>query len=201
VVRAVLCSFVLSVGLLACAPDSEPAGAAGARGAAGRNGGSGLAANGGGAGCTMNLGCTLASAASSGDVRRDCVDRINQFRSQCACLPALERWSAAESCADRMAMHDSTTGKAHAGFSGRICSPGGNGQNECPSYPSEQGVMDTCLQLMWSEGPPPQSTCEGSCFQQHGHFINMTNPQFKRVACGFHRTADGKIWSVQNFSP
>ncbi|HKU42915.1 MAG TPA: CAP domain-containing protein [Polyangiales bacterium] len=187
---------MLSVFLLACGSDAEPDGTAGQSG-----GGAGAAADGSGGGCTMNLSCTLSPPASSGDVHQDCVDRINQFRMQCACLPALERWSAGESCADRMAMSDSTTGKAHGGFSGRICSPGGNGQNECPSYPSEQVVLQSCLQQMWNEGPPAQAPCEGSCFQQHGHFINMTNAQWKRVACGFHRTADGKVWSVQNFAP
>ena len=138
--------------------------------------------------------------ASTGDVRQDCVDRINQFRTQCACLAPLERWTAAESCADQMAMYDSMSGTAHAGFTNHVCSPGGNGQNECPGYASEDSVLGTCLQQMWSEGPPPQTPCDGACFQSHGHFINMTNPKLKRVACGFARTS-GKLWSVQNFGP
>jgi hypothetical protein len=53
---------------------------------------------------------------------------------------------------------------------------------------------------MYDEGPPPNASCEGSCFQEHGHFINMTNPSYGKVACGFHTTTAGEVWSVQNFA-
>jgi hypothetical protein len=174
------------------------AGATG-RGAAG-TGGAGTAGAAGN-GCTTNIACKLAAPPTTGDVRRDCVDRINQFRMQCACLGPLTRWTDAEACADMMAQHDSMTGTPHSGFSGNICTPRGNGQNECPKYASETSVISTCLQQMWSEGPPPQTPCEGQCFQTYGHFINMTNKQFKKVACGFFKAANGQLWAVQNFSP
>ena len=99
-----------------------------------------------------------------------------------------------------MAEHDSMTGTAHSGFSGHVCTPGGSAQNECPKYNSEASVISTCLQQMWNEGPPPQSPCSGDCFQKYGHFINMTNPKYKRVACGFYKPASGPLWAVQNFS-
>jgi hypothetical protein len=47
---------------------------------------------------------------------------------------------------------------------------------------------------MFNEGPPPTNPCTGSCYRQHGHYINMTNTRYTRVACGF----DGN-WAVQNF--
>jgi hypothetical protein len=172
--------------------------------AGGGSGGAPSAGSGGAAGmssCTMNLACKLAASASSGDVRQDCVNRINQFRTQCACMAPLDRWTDAESCADQMAQYDSMTGTAHSGFSGKICTPGGNGQNECPGYSSETQVVGSCLQQMWSEGPPPQSPCDSACFQKYGHFINMTNTKFKKVACGFFKTSAGSLWAVQNFSP
>ena len=149
----------------------------------------------------MNLSCKLSPPASTGDVHQDCVNRINQFRTQCACLGALERWTAGESCADKMAQHDSTSTTPHAGFTTKICTPGGLAQNECPRFPSEASVMSGCLQQMWSEGPPPKMPCEGDCFQTYGHYINMTDTQYKRVACGFFKTPSGAYWSVQNFSP
>jgi hypothetical protein len=173
-------------------------GSAGAAAGAGAGGAAGAAGSGS---CTQNIACKLAAAASTGDVRQDCVDRINQFRTQCACLPALARWTEAEGCADMMAQHDSMTGEAHSGFTGKVCTPGGQGQNECPGYKSETQVISTCLQQMWSEGPPPQSPCNGDCFQTYGHFINMTNTKFKKVACGLFTTTSGSIWAVQNFSP
>jgi hypothetical protein len=126
------------------------------------------------------------------------VNRINQFREECLCLPALTRWTDGEACADEQAEYDSTR-SPHAGFSDRICD-GGIGQNECPGWGSTQQVIAGCLQQMWSEGPPPSDPCTGQCFQDHGHYINMTNPQHSRVACGFYTTPDGDIWAVQNFS-
>jgi hypothetical protein len=44
---------------------------------------------------------------------------------------------------------------------------------------------------MWDEGPGP--------FPAHGHYNNMTNPDYSTVACGFYETDSKKIWSVQNF--
>ena len=146
------------------------------------------------------MSCQLAAEPSSGDARQDCVDRINQFRTQCACLPPLQRWTEGEACADQMAEYDSGQNKAHAGFGADLCS-GGNAQNECPGWSSESQIIGGCLQQMWNEGPPPMSPCNGSCFQMYGHFINMTNKSMKKVACGFYKNAQNKIWAVQNFSP
>ena len=128
---------------------------------------------------------------STGDPYADCVTRINQLRWECQCLPALQRWNAAEGCADQHAEYDSTR-SAHAGFRDDICAPRGWAQNECPSWPSEERVITGCLQAMWDEGP-------GEPFSVHGHYINMTNPEHSMVACGFYETTDGQVWSVQNF--
>jgi hypothetical protein len=136
---------------------------------------------------------------STGDVHQDCVDRINQFREQCACLPPLERWRDGEACADEMAMYDSGGSQAHAAFGDKICD-GGSAQNECPGWRSDSQVVDVCLQKMWDEGPPPMSDCTGGCFQTYGHYLNMSNQRMTKVACGFYTTSDGQVWSVQNFT-
>jgi hypothetical protein len=150
--------------------------------------------------CAQNLDCTLTAPPASSDLYQDCVDRINQFRTQCACLPALERWTEGEACADQMSEYDAMRDDAHAGFSDGICDSGRGGQNECPGYSSNAQVISLCLQQMWSEGPGPETPCEGQCFQDHGHFINMTSTSMTKVACGFYTTSAGKVWSVQNFS-
>jgi hypothetical protein len=98
-----------------------------------------------------------------------------------------------------MAEYDSGTGQAHSGFRDDICD-GGSGQNECPRYRSDESVISGCLQSMWNEGPPPQNPCNDDCFQEYGHFINMTNPRHTKVACGFFTTSDDRVWAVQNFS-
>lgn len=166
----------------------------GAAGAAGASGGSGGAGS-----CVPNLACKLSPPASTGDLYQDCVDRINQFLTQCACLPALARRKDGEACANQMAEYDAGKDTAHAGIRAKICEPGGS-QNECPGYSSNNQVIGLCMQQMWDEGPPPTSTCTGDCYEEHGHFINMTDKDVKQVACGFYTTAAGKVWAVQNFS-
>jgi hypothetical protein len=132
----------------------------------------------------------------TGDPYADCVTRVNQFRA-CACLGPLERNYEAESCMDEQSEYDSSRG-AHQGFSDGICEPNGNSQNECPGWGSVEQVISGCLRMMYYEGPPPSDPCEGQCYQDHGHFINMTGERITSVACGFYE-ADGEVWSVQNF--
>lgn len=128
---------------------------------------------------------------STGDPYADCVNRINQLRWECQCLPPLQRWTDAEGCADQHSEYDSTR-SAHSGFRDNICSPRGYGQNECPGWNSPEHIISGCLQAMWDEGP-------GEPFVEHGHYINMTNPDHSMVACGFYETPSGDVWSVQNF--
>lgn len=154
----------------------------------------------GGGDCTPAVECEPEPLPSTGDVHQDCVDRVNQFRVGCWCMPALERWTEGEACADEHAQYDSENpDPPHGGFRAGICENGGNGQNECPGWGSETQVIEGCLQMMYDEGPPPSGQCEDQCFQEHGHFINMTNDNYTRVACGFYTTPGGDVWAVQNF--
>ncbi|MEM8608499.1 MAG: CAP domain-containing protein [Myxococcota bacterium] len=136
-------------------------------------------------------GCAPSPPPSTGNPHDDCVARINQLRRKCQCLPPLKRWKGGEKCAKKHAKHDMRAG-IHAGFNGRICKPQGLAQNECPAWPSVEGVVDGCLQAMWDEGP-------GKRFSKHGHYINMSSLKYTEVACGFAKTGDGEVWSVQNF--
>jgi hypothetical protein len=182
------------------------AGAGGRSSGAGTNGrggsvsgGTAAVGGGGGAGgCVKNLACKLAAPASTGDIYQDCVDRINQFLTQCACLPALTRSTEGEACADQMAEYDAGKNMAHQGTRDKICEPRGS-QNECPGYSSNNQVISLCFQQMWDEGPPPTDSCTGDCYEEHGHFINMTDDSVTKVSCGFFTTAAGKVWAVQNF--
>lgn len=136
-------------------------------------------------------GCVPDPVPDSGNFKADCVARINQFRWDCQCLPPLDRWADGESCADEHAEYDSTNG-AHAGFRDQICTPRGWAQNECPGWGSKTSIVDGCLQMMWDEGP-------GDDFNEHGHYINMSNTNYTKVACGAYVTGSGGVWSVQNF--
>lgn len=135
-------------------------------------------------------------APNTGDFYADCVTRVNQFRA-CVCLPALERATEAEDCLDQQAEYDSTH-SPHAGFIDGICEPQASAQNECPGWGGPEDVVDGCIQSMFNEGPPPTDECEDQCYQDHGHFINMTGTRYTRVACGMYQDGD-ETWSVQNF--
>jgi len=116
-----------------------------------------------------------------------CVDTINQYRSSLG-LPPYARWTEAEECADSEARSDSQTGEAHGAFP--QC--GESAQNECPHWPGPpESVVAPCLQQMFDEGP--------GNYADHGHYINMTNRQYKSVSCGFYVTASGSVWVIQDF--
>jgi hypothetical protein len=137
--------------------------------------------------------CSPAPPEPTGDAHGDCVARINQLRLECQGLPPLARWTEGEDCADAHAEYDSTADSFHAGFADNICSPRGNAQNECPGWDSVEATRVDCLQQMWDEGP-------GEPFEAHGHYINMSNRAYAKVACGFFTTPTGDVWSVQNFN-
>lgn len=184
--------------------DDDPSGVSGSSGDAGSDGaasnasadesagatGSGMSGCDGGPLAQPIAGCTPTPLAKTGDFGQDCVDRINQFRWECQCLPPLARWTEAEMCTDEQSGTDQQGGTAHANFG--MCSE--FAQNTCPDWPNENEVLDGCLQLMWDEGP-------GEPFEAHGHYINMSSTEYSKVACGRTTTKNAPVWSNQNFSP
>jgi len=134
-------------------------------------------------------GCAPTPPPNTGDFHQDCVDRINQFRWECQCLPPLDRWTDAEACTDQQSADDQNGGGAHGNFG--AC--GENAQNTCPNWGSEEQVVGGCLQMMWDEGP-------GEPFSAHGHYINMSSTTYSKVACG-RSNSSGGVWSNQNFAP
>ena len=133
-------------------------------------------------------------AAGSDDPHQRCVDRINELRESLS-LPPLQRWREGEECSDLQSENDHSSDGAHGNFG--ACQE--SAQNTCPGWPSVDAVIGGCLDQMWAEGPPPSGTCDGACFQMHGHFINMSSTGFTKVACGFHDDGQGSVWSNQNF--
>jgi hypothetical protein len=177
------------------------------------------AGTGGAEGCVVDLECDPPVLPSTGDFAQDCVDRINQFRVGCHCLPALTRWTEAEACADANAEYDAGTGQAHSGWPSTACPDesgplsrdmAGWATNECPGWGSPGEIVSGCMKSMYGEGAewaadlartPTQddySSCNNSCYSQNGHFIAMTKATHTHVACGIFDD-DGEIWSVQNY--
>ncbi|WP_437607272.1 CAP domain-containing protein [Sorangium sp. So ce834] len=172
-------------------------GGAPAAGAGGSDGSTTAGAGGSGgapAGSTSGAGSSGSGAGGSGGkgdptgAAQLCVDTINQHRATLG-LPPLARWTEAESCSDEESESDGNTGQAHGAFG--ACDE--RAQNECPGWngPPESMIVP-CLQVMWDEGP-------GEDFNKHGHYINMSNTAYTKVACGFHTFPDGSVWAVQNF--
>jgi hypothetical protein len=127
------------------------------------------------------------SADALGALRARCVQRTNEFRAKASLRP-LGRRADREACGDGQAQSDGESATAHGAF-GR-CQEGG--QNECPGWPGPlDQVIDQCLAQMFAEGPGP--------FAGHGHYLNMIDPKFSGVACGFSTSASGQIWLVQDF--
>lgn len=162
--------LALCAGLAACGNEAEEQGGAGGR----TGGGSG------GAGGTNN---DVEAA------RASCVAITNGYRQQVGVSPALERWSAQETCADSQAQSDSQTGTAHGAFGD--CTE--RAQNECPGWGGDLSkVVTDCLAMMFAEGP-------GEPYSEHGHYLNMTNTAYTKLACGIYKTAAGKWWLIQDF--
>jgi hypothetical protein len=132
---------------------------------------------------TNNAPAVKADLPSSASDAEKCVDIINKYRATKG-LDPLERWSSQESCADGEAKSDSKSGEAHGAFT--TCTE--MAQNECPGYPgSVSENLPECLADMWAEGPGG------------GHYDNMTNEKYTKVACGIYELSNGDFWSVQNF--
>jgi hypothetical protein len=122
------------------------------------------------------------------DAAQHCVDVINMYRASID-VPPVQRWVDAEPCSNDEAQSDAMTNTPHGAFG--QC--GEFAQNECPGWPGPVNqLLDGCLAQMWAEGP-------GEPFSEHGHYINMSNPAYTQVACGFYETNQGTYWAVQNF--
>lgn len=52
---------------------------------------------------------------------------------------------------------------------------GEKGQNQCLFKYRQRGLVTECLKHMYGEGP-------GENFHEHGHYLNIVNPDFKEVS-------------------
>ena len=134
-----------------------------------------------------------AGGADAGDplaaARAQCVQIINQDRATLSPpSPPLTESTKDEACVDQQAQLDFQANTAHSAF-GKCAE---FAQNECPGWPGPpSSIMTNCLASMWAEGPPPSG--------QDNHWLNMSNPKYKRVACGFYQTPSGDWWATQDF--
>lgn len=141
-------------------------------------------------------------------LRQLCVDTINDFRATLGLAPLVRASAEQESCSDDGAQSDSgPPARPHA--SAGSC-PGLGAQNTCPNWtvgfrnPTVEDALVGCLTAMWNEGEPAQGVqaCiadRAGCFQDHGHWINMSSATSTKVACGFYESSPGTWWMNQDF--
>lgn len=120
------------------------------------------------------------------DASSFCVAEINKYRAQVG-APPLARWDAAETCTANQCQNDAASRRAHGSFG--ACNE--LAQNECPGWGGWSGdpknVLSRCLAAMWAEGPGG------------GHYENMRNPRYTKVACSFYQAPNGQVTAIQNF--
>jgi len=115
--------------------------------------------------------------------RARCLTRLNEYRARVGAAPLAARADAAR-CADSQAQSDAGSRTAHGAFG--QCRE--MAQNECPAWSgSFDEIVDRCLAMMFAEGPGG------------GHYVNITDPNARSVACGVFSGAGGEVWMVQDF--
>ena len=126
------------------------------------------------------------------EMREVCLEFINEKRAS-ENKAALSLWFDATDCSESQAAADFNTNSPHDHFGkcGEIA------QNTCPGLPtrsdfgSQKRALLSCLQEMWNER-------SAGWFSENGHYINMSNPGYTKVTCGFYLES-GKLWANQNF--
>jgi hypothetical protein len=137
---------------------------------------------------------TTDAGTPAGDpVLQHCVDKINSYRAQIG-APPYARSAPLESFAAQAAASDAQTGQVHGYFDQ---TNGGGGvaatEGELPGYSlqdnggSIEGVVDSGLDQMWSEGPG------GANYEE------MASTQYTTAACGYATAQDQSIWVVFDF--
>ena len=177
-------------------------------GAGGLGGAGGMMVSGGSGGVGSG-GTTSVGEDDMDALRQVCVDYINMYRATLGVAALARATPAQEACSDMGAQKDGTSGQAHG--SAGDCD-GLGGQDTCPGWGvggfsgnSTLGdALTGCLDQMWAEGPPPVPEQEciqdyQNCFLVHGHWMNMSNDDYKVVSCGFYKMSDGKWWMNQDF--
>lgn len=147
-------------------------------------------------------------------LRQLCVDYINMYRATLGLMPMRRASPEQEECSDRGAQMDGDSGRAHGSAAAGLCrSVGLGGENTCPGWrvggfsgnATLADALTNCLDAMWDEGEPPVSRqeCQADyqgCFLKHGHYLNMSDPNNRVVACSFYKMASGAYWMNQDFA-
>lgn len=137
--------------------------------------------------------------------REHCLEIINEFRATENLDPLALADEEKQKCADEQAADDLAENKAHGHF--KAC--GEWAQNSGPNASMANGrkaadVAEYYLNMMWNEKKLVESgerdLDKDEDYQYIGHYKNMRNTAYTKVACGIAVSKDGTTgWFNANF--
>ncbi|OWV09012.1 CAP domain-containing protein [Fibrobacter sp. UWB5] len=124
--------------------------------------------------------------------REDCLAKINEYRATEDLKPLTLASEEKQTCADKQSADDLKTNEAHGHFGD--C--GEFAQNSGPNFSGSwqknaTAVAEYYLKMMW-EDEKAKAEKGVTEYAQIGHYLNMKNTSYTKVACGITLSEDGK---------
>ena len=124
--------------------------------------------------------------------REDCLAKINAYRATEDLPPLTLASEEKQTCADKQSADDLKTNEAHGHFGD--C--GEFAQNSGPNFSGSwqknaSAVAEYYLKMMWEDEKAKAEKGETE-YSKIGHYLNMKNTSYTKVACGIALSADGK---------
>ena len=130
--------------------------------------------------------------------RDDCLAKINEYRATENLKPLALAAQEKQTCADKQSADDLKSNKAHGHFGD--C--GEFAQNSGPNFNAKwqknaTAVAEYYLKMMWEEEKALVTSGErdpnkSEDYPYIGHYLNMKNTSYTKVACGITLSEDGK---------
>ena len=130
--------------------------------------------------------------------REDCLAKINEYRATEDLKPLTLAAQEKQTCADKQSADDLKSNKAHGHFGD--C--GEFAQNSGPNFSGNwqknaTAVAEYYLKMMWEEEKALVTSGErdpnkSEDYPYIGHYLNMKNTSYTKVACGITLSEDGK---------
>jgi hypothetical protein len=130
--------------------------------------------------------------------RDDCLAKINEYRATENLKPLALAAQEKQTCADKQSADDLKSNKAHGHFGD--C--GEFAQNSGPNFNAKwqknaTAVAEYYLKMMWEEEKALVTSGErdpnkSEDYPYIGHYLNMKNTSYTKVACGIALSSDGK---------
>ena len=124
--------------------------------------------------------------------REDCLAKINEYRATEDLKPLTLASEEKQTCADKQSADDLKTNEAHGHFGD--C--GEFAQNSGPNFSGSwqknaSAVAEYYLKMMWEDEKAKAEKGETE-YSKIGHYLNMKNTSYTKVACGIALSSDGK---------